>query len=78
MQMKATITPPLRTSDLVALFGIPEQTWRGWRHEDRKRPPGERWTGPRFFKLGGTVFYDPAHVQEWVEEQKAATGRRSA
>jgi hypothetical protein len=78
MQTNTTIAPPLRTNDLVALFGIPEATWRGWRHEDRKRASGERWTGPRFFKLGGTVFYDPADIQEWVEEQKANTGSRGS
>jgi hypothetical protein len=73
MQTNATIAPPLRTNDLVALFGIPEATWRGWRHEDRKRPIGEPWTGPRFFKLGSIVMYDQADVQAWVEEQKAST-----
>ncbi len=78
MQTSATAAPPFRTNDLVALFGIPEPTWRGWRHEDRKRPPGHPWTGPRFYKLGATVFYDRAEVQEWVEAQKAAAAKRTA
>ena len=69
MQTDTPITPPLRTNDLVALFGIPEPTWRGWRHECK---------GPRWFKLGGIVMYDPADVQAWVEEQKASTGKGAA
>ena len=56
----------LRTADLVEEYGIPEATWRWWRH---------RGVGPRSFKLGKTVFYDADDVAEWVEAQKAATAK---
>jgi predicted DNA-binding transcriptional regulator AlpA len=67
MQTNTPIVPPLRTNDLVALFGIPEPTWRGWRHEGR---------GPRYYKLGGIVMYDQSDIQAWLEEQRASTGQR--
>jgi predicted DNA-binding transcriptional regulator AlpA len=69
MQTDTPITPPLRTNDLVALFGIPEPTWRGWRYEGK---------GPRWYKLGSIVMYDKEDVQAWVEEQKASTGKDTA
>lgn len=69
MQTNTPITPPLRTNDLVALFGIPEPTWRGWRHEGK---------GPRWYKLGSIVIYDKEDVQAWVEEQKTSTGKDTA
>jgi prophage regulatory protein len=56
----------LRTADLVEQYGIPEATWRWWRH---------RGEGPRSFKLGKTVFYAADDVAAWVESQKAATAR---
>lgn len=56
----------LRTADLVEQYGIPEATWRWWRH---------RGEGPRSFKLGKTVFYAAEDVAEWVESQKAATAK---
>jgi prophage regulatory protein len=59
----------LRTAELVQQCGIPEATWRWWRH---------RGEGPRSFKLGRTVFYDEADVATWVESQKAATARGGA
>lgn len=55
-----------RTKDLVREFGIPEATWRWWRH---------RGEGPRSFRLGRTVFYDEADVADWVAAQKAATAK---
>jgi predicted DNA-binding transcriptional regulator AlpA len=56
----------LRTADLVEEYGIPEATWRWWRH---------RGEGPRSFKLGKTVFYDAKDVAAWVDSQKAATAK---
>lgn len=56
----------LRTADLVGEYGIPEATWRWWRH---------RGEGPKSFKLGRTVFYDQADVAAWVASQKLATAR---
>lgn len=46
--------------------GIPENTLRWWRQSD---------TGPRSYALGGKVFYDIADLDQWVEEQKAASAR---
>lgn len=56
----------LRTSDMVARFGIPEGTLRWWRSTGQ---------GPRSYKLGRTVFYDETDVEAWVELQKMATAR---
>nr|WP_158167563.1 helix-turn-helix domain-containing protein [Mycolicibacterium smegmatis] len=56
----------MRTAELVQMYGIPESTWRWWRH---------RGEGPRSFKLGRTVFYDEADVAAWVERQKKATAK---
>jgi predicted DNA-binding transcriptional regulator AlpA len=49
----------LTPDDLVAMFGLPSvETVYQWR---RKR------TGPRGFRVGRHVRYDPADVQAWVE-----------
>jgi prophage regulatory protein len=56
----------LRTAELVKEYGIPEATWRWWRH---------RGEGPRSFKLGRNVFYDETDVAGWVEAQKAKTAK---
>jgi prophage regulatory protein len=56
----------LRTADLVKEYGIPEATWRWWRH---------RGEGPRSFKLGKTVFYAADDVAEWVESEKTKTAK---
>jgi predicted DNA-binding transcriptional regulator AlpA len=55
-----------RTAELVKEYGIPEGTWRWWRH---------RGEGPRSFKLGRTVFYEDADVAAWIDDQKAKTAR---
>lgn len=56
----------LRTTDLVEEYGIPEATWRWWRH---------RGEGPRSFKLGKAVFYDADDVSAWVESAKTKTAK---
>jgi hypothetical protein len=58
-----------RTKELVQEHGIPEGTWRWWRH---------RGEGPRSFKLGRTVFYDEVDVAAWVAAEKAKTARGGA
>ncbi len=60
---------PLRTSDLVREFGIPEATWRWWRH---------RGEGPRSFKLGRTVFYERDDIDDWLVAQKSTTAKGGA
>ncbi|MFI8996987.1 helix-turn-helix transcriptional regulator [Streptomyces sp. NPDC053542] len=46
--------------DLADLFGVPVETVYQWR---RKR------TGPRGFRVGKHVRYDPEVVHRWVAEQ---------
>ncbi|MBZ4017818.1 helix-turn-helix transcriptional regulator [Streptomyces purpurogeneiscleroticus] len=46
--------------DLADLFGVPVETVYQWR---RKR------TGPRGFRVGKHVRYDPEVVRRWVTEQ---------
>ncbi|MET7904424.1 helix-turn-helix domain-containing protein [Streptomyces sp. NPDC005355] len=46
--------------DLAELFGVPIETVYQWR---RKR------TGPRGFRVGKHVRYDPEDVHHWVAEQ---------
>ena len=52
--------------EVAELTRIPVETLRylRWRGE-----------GPRSFKLGRRVMYERADVLQWIEEQKAATGR---
>ncbi|MGG7571212.1 helix-turn-helix transcriptional regulator [Streptomyces sirii] len=45
--------------DLADLFGVPIETVYQWR---RKR------TGPRGFRVGKHVRYDPADIRRWVTE----------
>lgn len=48
----------LTPSDVAALLGVPIETVCQWR---RKR------TGPRGFRVGRHLRYDPADVRAWVE-----------
>ncbi|WP_320780729.1 helix-turn-helix domain-containing protein [Streptomyces sp. CRN 30] len=51
----------LTPDDLVAMFGLPSvETVYQWR---RKR------TGPRGFRVGRHLRFDPADVRAWVESQ---------
>ncbi|MFJ9854295.1 helix-turn-helix transcriptional regulator [Streptomyces sp. NPDC101150] len=49
--------------DLADLFGVPIETIYQWR---RKR------TGPRGFRAGRHVRYDPEDVRRWVADQMEA------
>ncbi|MFB6536184.1 helix-turn-helix transcriptional regulator [Streptomyces noursei] len=49
----------LTPTDLADLLGVPIETIYQWR---RKR------TGPRGFKVGRHVRYDPQDVRRWVAE----------
>ncbi|MET9413465.1 helix-turn-helix domain-containing protein [Streptomyces klenkii] len=53
----------LTPDDIAALFGVPLETVYQWR---RKR------TGPPGFRVGKHLRYDPADVQRWAAERKAA------
>ena len=48
--------------DLAEVLQIPVTTLANWRSAKK---------GPRFFRLGGLVRYDPADVAEWLEDQRA-------
>lgn len=56
----------LLTDEMEAEFRVPESTWRSWRSLDR---------GPRSFKLGRRIVFRRGDVQQWIEEQREATGR---
>ncbi|MCX5069108.1 helix-turn-helix domain-containing protein [Micromonospora lupini] len=49
-------------SDTAAFLRIPVGTLYQWRH---------RRTGPRAFKVGRHLRYDPADVRAWLEDQAA-------
>lgn len=58
--------PPLLSTAQVAVYlGVPEQTLRYWRHLGPEADPG-----PRSFRIGSHVRYDPADVAEYVAAQK--------
>lgn len=50
----------ISTRDLAERTGIPEATWRFWRHSGK---------GPGSAKLGGRVVYDQAEVDAWIDRQ---------
>ncbi|MEU7839989.1 helix-turn-helix domain-containing protein [Micromonospora sp. NPDC049114] len=49
-------------SETAAFLRIPVGTLYQWRH---------RRTGPRAFKVGRHLRYDPADVRAWLEDQAA-------
>lgn len=60
-------TPPLTTAEVSHRLGIPEETLRYWRHQNR---------GPACYRLGARkVVYDATDVDTWLATQKAATLR---
>jgi predicted DNA-binding transcriptional regulator AlpA len=54
----------LTTTEVSALTGIPAATLRYYRYLG---------TGPRSYRLGRTVVYDRADLDEWINEQKKST-----
>ncbi len=54
----------LTVEDVALITRSTPQAVRYWRH---------RGTGPRSFKLGRRVLFDPADVAEWIEKHKAAS-----
>lgn len=60
--MTATTTEPLwDVEDVSAFLRIPIQTLYQWRH---------RRLGPRVFKVGRHLRYDPADVRAWLAQQE--------
>ena len=58
------MTQYLTVEDVAAMIRSTPQAVRYRRH---------RGTGPRSFKVGRRVLFDPADVSEWIEQQKAAS-----
>ena len=57
----------LTTREVTELTGIPEGTWRFWRHAGQ---------GPESFTLGGKrVVYRRSEIERWIAEQEATTRR---
>ena len=54
--------PVLTTSDLAAHLGVPVQTIHDLRHAHR---------GPRGFRVGREMRYQPSEVQHWVEAMES-------
>lgn len=55
----------MTVEELAALLRKPVGTLRNWR---ARKPP----YGPPSFRAGGTVLYDRAEVEAWIEAQKEA------
>ncbi|MFF7226619.1 helix-turn-helix transcriptional regulator [Streptomyces massasporeus] len=53
----------LSPDDVAEIFGVPIETVYQWR---RKR------TGPRGFRIGRHLRYDPADVRAYVDQRKGA------
>ncbi|MFY1675056.1 helix-turn-helix domain-containing protein [Plantactinospora sp. WMMB334] len=65
--MTVAITEPLWTIEEVSTFlRIPVHTLYQWR---------SRHTGPRAFKVGRHLRYDPSDVRSWLAEQVDENGR---
>lgn len=63
-----TALPLLSNADAAARIGVTPGTLKFWRHKGR---------GPKFIKFTdtdrGTVAYDPADVEAWLEARKFAS-----
>ena len=49
----------LTEADLIAMFNVSEHTLQAWRVAG---------TGPKYCKLGKTVFYRKADVADWIND----------
>lgn len=56
----------LTTAEVASYCRAAPETVRYWRHIG---------TGPAHFKCGRRVLYDPADVEAWFVEQRAASAR---
>lgn len=64
MQPASALHKPMTVDEVASYTGIAAATLRYYRSARR---------GPRSYKLGRRVVYDPADVDAWVAQQKAAT-----
>jgi excisionase family DNA binding protein len=62
-----TRTTLITTKQLARLLRVPVNTLYGWR---------QRGTGPPGYRVGRHTRYRVEDVLEWLEERKAAAGRR--
>lgn len=64
----STMTAPsalLTEADMIAITGMPRGTAAYYRHAG---------IGPKWFKLGRSVRYTRADVDQWIADQYASTG----
>ena len=54
----------LSTAEAAGMTGIPEGTWRYWRHCGDEGPPSVR--------LGKRVFYRKQDIIDWINDQYEA------
>jgi excisionase family DNA binding protein len=62
-----TVEPLWDIEDVSKYLRVPVQTLYQWRH---------RGTGPRAFKVGRHLRYDPAEVRSWLNGQEVRSARR--
>lgn len=55
----------LSVSEVADYLGIPVNTLYQWRHKN---------TGPKAFRVGRFLRYDPAAVRGWLTDQSEPTG----
>lgn len=54
----------IKDQEAAELLGIKPGTLRVWRHKGQQ---GKGPHGPKFYKVGGKVYYDRADVLAWLE-----------
>jgi predicted DNA-binding transcriptional regulator AlpA len=59
---KARLVPLWSPQDASDYLGVPVATLYQWRY---------RGIGPRSFRVGRHLRYDPDHVRQWLDEQTA-------
>ena len=58
------LSPLLRTDEAAPLAGVATKTLENWRTLG---------LGPKFIKAGRRVFYDPADLQLWREQNRVGS-----
>ncbi len=62
--MAITLSPLLRTAEAAPLAGVATKTLENWRTLG---------LGPKFIKAGRRVFYDPADLLAWRDENRVGS-----
>ena len=61
-----TVEKPLNVEDVADLLGVAPATLRYWRWANQ---------GPKSYKNGKRICYDPADVRAWMAHRKDVTAR---